>query len=244
MIQPECICPPSQEVFDKILDMTTGKLRMMTIAPELGGCLDIIHSLADSNIVASFGHSHADYEQTLEGIKAGISHVTHLFNAMASLHHRAPGPLAAIFENGQVSAQVIADGIHIQPPVVKLAFNILGPEQIVLITDGMQAMGLPEGKYVYNGIEYESKDGTARYKDGTLIGTALGLSEIVSKFVQLTGCTLEAAVKTVTENPAKLLGIYDKKGSITVGKDADLVLLEKDSSVYATIVGGKVVFQK
>ncbi|MBW1933580.1 MAG: amidohydrolase family protein [Deltaproteobacteria bacterium] len=160
------------------------------------------------------------------------------------MHHRAPGPLVAIFENRQVSAQLIADGIHIQPPVVKFTFDILGPGRIVLITDGMQAMGLPEGKYVYNGVEYESKGGTGRYKDGTLIGTALGLSELVSGFVQLTGCTLEAAVKTVTENPAKLLGIYDRKGSITVGKDADLVLLEKDCSVHATIVGGKVVFQK
>jgi N-acetylglucosamine-6-phosphate deacetylase len=244
MIQPECLCPPSQEVLDRIVDMTTGKLKMMTIAPELDGSLDIIRSLADSDIVASFGHSQADYEQTLEGIDAGISHVTHLFNAMGTLHHRSPGALVAIFESEQLSAQLIGDGVHIHPPVARLAFDILGPERIILITDGMQAMGLPEGKYVYNGIEYESKGGTARYKDGTLIGTALGLSELVIGFVQITGCTLEAAVKTVTENPAKLLGIDDTKGSITVGKDADLVLLERDCSVHTTIVGGKIVFQK
>jgi N-acetylglucosamine-6-phosphate deacetylase len=244
MIQPGCICEPSMEVLDKILDITGGKLAMMTIAPELDGSLEIIHRLVDSNIVASFAHSGADYEQTLAGISAGISHATHLFNAMSGVHHRAPGPLVAIFENEKVTAQLIADGVHLHPSVLKLAFEILGPERVVLITDGMQAMGLPDGQYVYNGVEYESKDGAARYKDGTLIGTALGLSELVKRFMGFTGCGLDAAVKTVTENPAKVLGLADRKGSIAVGKDADLVLLDDDLSVHTTIVGGKIVFEK
>jgi N-acetylglucosamine-6-phosphate deacetylase len=244
MIQPDCICPASMEVLDKILDITGGKLAMMTIAPELEGGSEIIRRLADSNIVASFAHSGADYEQTVAGITAGISHVTHLFNAMSTFHHRAPGPLAAIFENEYVTAQLIADGVHIHPSVLKLAFEILGPQRIVLITDGMQAMGLPDGKYIYNGVEYESKEGAARYKDGTLIGTALGLSELVKRFISFTGCGLDVAVRTVTENPAKVLGLADRKGSINVGKDADLVLLDEDLSVNATIVGGKIVFGK
>jgi N-acetylglucosamine-6-phosphate deacetylase len=193
--------------------------------------------------VASFAHSEANYEQTLAGFEAGISHVTHLFNAMGGFHHRAPGPLVAIFESEEVSVQLIADGVHILPPVLKLAYEMLGPERIILITDGMQAMGLPEGQYVYNGVEYESKGGTARYKDGTLIGTASGLSELVGKFVDFTGCGLEAAIRSVTENAAKLLGVDDKKGSIAVGKDADLVLLERDFSVHTTIVGGKIVYK-
>lgn len=241
MIQPGCICEPSMEVLDKILDITGGKLAMMTIAPELEGGLEIIRRLADSNIVASFAHSGADYEQTVAGIAAGISHVTHLFNTMSTFHHRAPGPLVAIFENEKVTAQLIADGVHIHPSVLKIAFEILGPERIVLITDGMQAMGLPDGKYIYNGVEYESKNGAARYKDGTLIGTALGLSELLKRLISFTGCGLDVAVKTVTENPAKVLGLADRKGSIAVGKDADLVLLNEDLSVHTTIVGGKIV---
>lgn len=244
MIQPGCICEPSMEVLDKILDITGGKLAMMTIAPELEGGLEIIRRLVDSNIVASFAHSEADYEQTVAGIAAGISHATHLFNAMSGVHHRSPGPLVAIFENENVTAQLIADGVHIHPSVLKVAFEILGPERVVLITDGMQAMGLTDGKYIYNGVEYESKNGAARYKDGTLIGTALGLSELVKRLISFTDCGLDVAVKTVTENPAKVLGLADRKGSIAVGKDADLVLLDEDLSVGATIVGGKIVFGK
>jgi N-acetylglucosamine-6-phosphate deacetylase len=244
MIQSGCICEPSMEVLDKILDITGGKLAMMTVAPELEGGLEIIRRLAGSNIVASFAHSEADYEQTVAGITAGISHSTHLFNAMSGVHHRSPGPLVAIFESENVTAQLIADGVHIHPSVLKFTFEILGPERVVLITDGMQAMGLPDGQYIYNGVEYESRDGAARYKDGTLIGTALGLSELVKRLISFTGCGHDVAVKTVTENPANVLGLADTKGSIAVGKDADLVLLDEDLSVGATIIGGKIVFEK
>ena len=244
MIQPNCICHPSEEVLDEIMDITKGQLAIMTIAPELPDSPAIIRRLVDSEVVASFGHSNATYEQTLKGFDAGISHVTHLFNAMPSIHHRAPGPLVAIFETGHITAQVIPDGVHIQPPVLRLTFKSLGPERMIPITDGMQAMGLGDGRYVYNGIEYESKDGAARYADGTLIGTALGLSQLLDRFITFTNCPLEVAIRMAAENPAKVLGIEDKKGSIAVGKDADLVLLDADRSVYATIVGGRIVFKK
>lgn len=216
---------------------------MMTIAPELPDNQPIIRRLVKAGIIASFGHSNATYEQTLDGFEAGISHVTHLFNAMPSIHHRSPGPLIAIFQTKQVTAQLIADGVHIHPAVLKLTFEILGPNRIIPITDGMQAMGLGDGKFIYNGLEYESKNGTARYKDGTLIGTALGISQLLARLMDFTDCQLDVAIKTVTENPAKLLGLEDKKGAITPGKDADLVLLEPDCSVHTTIVAGKIVFQ-
>jgi N-acetylglucosamine-6-phosphate deacetylase len=217
---------------------------MMTIAPELPGSLPIVRSLVESGAIASFGHSSAGYKQTLEGFNAGISHVTHLFNAMASIHHRAPGPVVAIFQTHNVTAQLITDGVHIHPAVLELTFGTLGPQRTIVITDGMQAIGLGDGHFIYNGIEYESKDGTARYKDGTLIGTSLGLNQMVSRFMAFTGCPLAAAIQTVTENPARLLGLEDKKGTITPGKDADLVLLEDDLSVCATMVAGKVAFEK
>jgi N-acetylglucosamine-6-phosphate deacetylase len=242
MIQTDCICRPSMQVIDEILNITNGRLTMMTIAPELPDCLQIIQRLTDSGIIPSFGHSSATYEQTLDGFNVGISHVTHLFNAMPTLHHRMPGPLAAIFQTDHVTAQLICDGVHIHPAIVKLAYEILGPKRIIPITDGMQALGLGDGQFIYNGIEYESKDGTARYKDGTLIGTALGQSQLLERLINITGCPLEEAIKTVTQRPAQLLGIDDRKGSIETGKDADLILLDRDCSVRATIVSGETVY--
>lgn len=244
MIQPGCIGTPSQKILDDIQDICAGHLKMMTIAPELPESLNLIRSLVDSQTIAAFGHSHATYEQTLEGFDAGISHITHLFNAMSSLHHRSPGPLTAIFQNEHITAQLITDGVHIHPAVLKLAFDMLGPKRSIPITDGMQAIGLGDGKFVYNGIDYESKDGAARYEDGTLIGTVLGLNQMLQRFIAFTNCPLIDAIKTVTENPAKILGLENKKGAIAPGKDADLVLLESDFDVYATIVGGKIVYEK
>jgi N-acetylglucosamine-6-phosphate deacetylase len=240
MILPECVCPPSEQVLDTIQEIAGGHLTMMTIA----GSLPIVGRLVESGAVASFGHSSATYEQTLDGFDAGISHVTHLFNAMPPIHHRSPGPLVAIFQAGNITAQLITDGVHIHPAVLRLAFEALGAQRSIVITDGMQAIGLGDGRFIYNGVEYESKDGTARYKDGTLIGTALGLNQMLRKFMAFTGCSLVAAIKTVTENPARLLGLEDKKGTIAPGKDADLILLEDDLSVGTTIVAGKIVFEK
>jgi N-acetylglucosamine-6-phosphate deacetylase len=244
MIQSDCICQPSIQVLDEILETTNGQLKMMTIAPELPNSLQIIKRLNESNIIASFGHSSATYEQTIEGFNAGITHITHLFNAMPSLHHRAPGPLTAIFETKNITAQLISDCVHIHPAVLKLAFKILGPNRIIPITDGMQALGLGDGQFIYNGIEYESKNGTARYKDGTLIGTALGQNLLLERLTSVTGCPFETAISTVTQKPSKILGIEKRKGTIEPGKDADLVLLDCNYIVHATIVSGKIVFQK
>jgi N-acetylglucosamine-6-phosphate deacetylase len=243
MIQPDCICPPSIQVLDEILDITNGQLKMMTIAPELPDSTQIIKRLIDSSVIASFGHSSATYEQTIEGFNAGISHVTHFFNAMLSLHHREPGPLAAIFQTKHITAQLIPDGVHIHPAILKLAFEILGPNRIIPITDGMHALGLGDGQFIYNGIEYESKNGAARYKDGTLIGTALGQSELLERLTSFTGCPFETAIKTVTQKTAELLGIEDKKGTIAPGKDADLILLDCNYSIHTTIVAGEIVFR-
>jgi N-acetylglucosamine-6-phosphate deacetylase len=244
MILPDCICLPSKHILDEIQLITDGHLRLMTIAPELPGSLGIIQSLVNSGVIASFGHSNATYEQTIDGFEAGISHVTHLFNAMPSIHHRNPGPLVAIFENENVTAQIITDGVHIHPAVLKFAYENLGPDRAIPITDGMQAIGLGDGVFTYNGVEYESKAGAARYKDGTLIGTALGLSQMLEKFIVFTNCSLETAIRMVTRNPARLLGLENMKGSVAVGKDADLILLDDNLAVHTTIVAGKIVFRK
>ena len=242
MIQPDCLGEASAAILADIYTLLGSTLKMMTVAPELPGSDEIIHTLVRHGTVASFGHSKATYDETLRGFDMGMTHVTHTFNAMPSLHHRDPGPLAAIFERPGVTCQVITDGVHIHPSVVRLTYRAIGPERFVTITDGIQALGLPDGRYVYNGLEYECRNGTPRYKDGTLIGTAVTLNELVTRLIRFTQCPLSAAIRTVTENPARVLGLAQKKGRIAPGYDADLVLLENDLSVRATIVAGQIVY--
>lgn len=244
MISPECITEPSTQALDEILGLTKGTLKIMTIAPELPGSLPIIQRLVQSSIIASFGHSNATYEETLKGFEAGISHVTHLFNAMPSLHHRAPGPLLAIFKEGGPSVQIIPDGVHLHPRILKFIFDIITIHRCITISDGMQALGLPDGTYVYDGKKYESRKGTARYLNGTLIGTTMGLIQLALLLMEYTDCSLEVAIQTITENPARLLGIDDRKGSIAVGKDADFVILDHDYSVWLTIAEGRIIYKK
>ena len=244
MIQPDCLTLPSAAVLDDIDHLLGDTLKMMTLAPELPGSTEIVRRLAASGAVASFGHSKATYDEAIRGFEMGIKHVTHLFNAMSSLHHRDPGPLAAIFERPDITCQVITDGVHIHPAMLRLAFEALGPERFLTITDGMHALGLPDGHYVYNNLQYESKNGTARYGDGTLIGTALGVSQLLARLTRFTPCTIPDAIRTVTANAAKVLGLERTKGSLAPGRDADIVILEKDLSVYATIAGGRIVYQR
>lgn len=243
MIRPDGISEYSSDYFEKILKTTRGKLRMMTVAPELKGAPAIIKKLRRNGIIASFGHSDAGYEEARKGIDAGITHATHIFNAMRPIHHRDPGGLTAILMDEGVSAQLIADGVHIHPAVIKLIIKLKGIKNIILITDSMSSQGLPDGKYVYDGWRYYSKAGACRYKDGTLIGTALSLNRIVKRMAQCGGVSLPEAIQMATINPARILGIDGKKGSIEQGKDADLVIMDEELSVFMTIAGGEVVYE-
>jgi len=243
-LSPDALYAPSREALEALYAVTGDALRMMTIAPELPGNLEIIRALVSHGTVAAFAHSEATYEQTLQGFEAGISHVTHIFNAMPSLHHRTPGPITAIFEHSTVTAQVISDGNHLHPAIVHLVYRVLGPDRCACITDGVQGMGLPDGLYLYNGKEYLSKEGAARYLDGTLIGTTMGLGAIARRFMAFTHCSLSEALGTVTSVPAKVLGLEHAKGSLAAGKDADIVILDPDFSVFCTIVAGSIVYRK
>ena len=243
MIREDCLAPVESGILDRIRKLTGDHLRMMTVAPELPGSLELIRRLRAEGVICSFGHSQADYGQTVAGIEAGIRHVTHLFNAMAPMHHRDPGPIPALLESEQVSVQIIADGVHIHPAMLRMAIQRLSGDRLVLITDGIQAMGLPEGRYLYNGLEYESKDGTARYLDGTLIGTSLGISQLIARCIDNGVCTLQQAIRGASYNPACVLGLQEHKGSLEEGKDADLVVLEPDLSVRLTLRSGRCVYE-
>ena len=242
-IPPEVIYPHSENELEVILEAADGTLRIMTIAPELRGNLELIRRLDQEGVVPSVGHSDASYLETLRGFEAGIRHATHLYNAMPGLHHRDPGPLLAIFENPEITAELIADGAHVGSDMTRWTGRYLGPDRVICVTDGMQGTGLPEGRYLFNGREYDSHGGSARYvENGGLIGTTLGLAEILRRFIEWTGLPLADAVKTVAYNPARMLGLDHRKGSIEVGKDADFVLLDDDLNVTLTLVEGRIVF--
>lgn len=241
-LAPDSIYDSTPERMEEIFSVLGDSLKMMTIAPEMPENLEIIKTLAQHNVVPSFAHSDATYEEAKKGIEAGICHVTHIFNAMPAISHRSPGPLAAIFEDKTISAQIIGDGHHLHPSIVNIVYRMIGAERCICITDGMQAMGLPDGLYVYNGREYSSIEGAAKYNDGTLIGSTMSLLNIALKFKSFTNCTFAEAINTVTKNPAKLLGFEGKKGCITLGADADMVLLNPDFSVNTTLINGKKVY--
>jgi N-acetylglucosamine-6-phosphate deacetylase len=241
-ILPESITRSSPDVLGNILDKTGNSLRMMCVAPEIPGIANIIERLIAANVVVAFGHSDADYMQTRKGFDMGISHVTHLFNAMRPLHHREPGPIAAIFENQAVSVELIGDGHHVHPSLFSIVRNLRNPDKLVCVSDGISGMGLPDGIYVYNNKKYISENGLARYLDGTFIGSTMNLAKIIKNFKAFTNCTLKDAINTVTLNPARILGIDKQKGSLNEGKDADIVLIDPDFNVQYTIIAGKTVY--
>jgi N-acetylglucosamine-6-phosphate deacetylase len=242
MIQPDCLGPVREETLTELLRLCGGTLRMLTIAPELPGALEMIRRLAGQGIVASFGHSAADYVQTMAGLKAGICHATHLFNAMSPLRHREPGPLPALLERREVTLQVIPDGVHLHPAILRLLAGLVGPERVVLITDGLQALGLEDGGYTYNRQPIMVSGGTARALDGTLVGTTLGMNRLIQRYHGFAGCPLAQAVRAASFNPACVLGIQRRTGSLESGKSADLTLLNPDFTVWKTWKRGRLIY--
>ncbi|HZK40291.1 MAG TPA: N-acetylglucosamine-6-phosphate deacetylase, partial [Atribacterota bacterium] len=219
-------------------------IRLVTIAPEMPGAIGLIKYLYKQGIIASAGHTNATYVQTQAGIKVGLSHVTHTFNAMRGLHHREPGVVGAALTSPELTVEIIADGIHIHPVVIKILIKARENEKIVLITDAMRAAGLKEGTYDLGGQEVIVTKGQARLKDGTLAGSVLTMDKAVKNMVSKVGVPLAKAIQMASFNPAKSIGIDDKKGSLEPGKDADIVILNKNLETELTIVAGKIVYRR
>lgn len=219
-------------------------IRLVTIAPEMPGAIDLIKYLYKQGIIASVGHSNATYVQTQAGIKAGLSHVTHTFNAMRGLHHREPGVAGAALASPELTVEVIADGVHIHPIVLKILTKIKEGEKIILITDAMRAAGLKEGTYDLGGQEVIVTKGQARLKDETLAGSVLTMDKAVKNMVNKIGIQLPNAIQMASYNPAKSIGVDGKKGSLEPGKDADIVILNKNLETELTMVAGKVVYRR
>jgi N-acetylglucosamine-6-phosphate deacetylase len=238
MIRPSHICKVSRHYYERIGNMCGGWLRMVTIAPEVPGALELIRDMAASGIVPALGHTNATYEETLRGLEAGLRHVTHMMNAMRSFHHREPGAVGAVLMHDEFTMQIITDGVHLHPEVVAWLVRMKGPSRLSIITDGMAATGMPPGRYTYAGVEYSVKDGAARYADGTLVGTACTQLELVRRARQFAGLDLAEAVNMASLYPARILGVDGRKGSIAEGRDADLLISDSKLELESVFVRG------
>ncbi len=219
-------------------------IRIVTLAPEKPGAIDLIRWLHKNEIIASVGHSNATYKQVQEGIKAGLTHVTHTFNAMREFNHREPGVVGAALSSPKLILEMIADGIHLHPVAMKILIKIKEIGKIVLITDAMRAASKPEGTYNLGGQEVTVVRGQARLKDGTLAGSVLTMDKAVCNMVDKVGVSLTEAIQMATTSPARCLGVESKKGSLEPGKDADIVILNKKLKVELTMVKGKIVYKR
>ncbi|MBM7622704.1 N-acetylglucosamine-6-phosphate deacetylase [Sporohalobacter salinus] len=228
---------PNYKFIEDYLDV----IKMITLAPEIKQSYEFMDRIKDENIVLSIGHSNAKYEEALEAINKGISHATHTFNAMSSFHHREPGVVGAVF-NSDITCDIIADKFHVHPDNFDLLLKIKGRDKISLITDSMRAGCMKNGIYELGGQKTTIKNGSVRLDDGTLAGSILTLNLALKNFKDYSGLDLMEAVKLVSLNPAKVLGINDSKGSIEIGKDADITLFNDDIDIKATIVEGEIVY--
>ncbi|MEW2631964.1 N-acetylglucosamine-6-phosphate deacetylase [Streptomyces sp. NPDC048389] len=211
----------------KLIDAARGTARMVTLATELPGGIDSVRLLAEHGVIAAIGHTDATYEQTREAIEAGATVATHLFNAMPALGHRAPGPIAALLEDDRVTVELINDGTHLHPAALELAFRSAGAGRVAFITDAMDAAGFGDGRYQLGPLEVEVRDGVARLVEGdSIAGSTLTLDTAFRRAVTVDRIPVEDVVAAISANPAKLLGVYDKVGSLESGKDADLVVLD------------------
>ncbi|MEO8402634.1 MAG: N-acetylglucosamine-6-phosphate deacetylase [Gammaproteobacteria bacterium] len=238
------ILAPNIEYFERWQKKSGNSIKLITIAPELPESISFIRYLKTQNIVASIGHTDATYAESIAAIEAGCTHVTHLYNAMRGMHQREPGVVTAALLSDQISAELIVDGTHLHPAIVKLALKVKGSEKIILVTDAMRAKCLSDGIYDLGGQSVEVKNNIAQLADGTLAGSTLKMSSALQNMMRFTGCDLFMAVKCASENPARTLNVFDKKGGIAEGKDADLVVLDDNLDVVLTMSLGEVVYRR
>ena len=223
----------------KLIDAARGRAKMVTLATELPGGIDSVRLLVEHGVLAAIGHTDATYEQTKTAIDAGATMATHLFNAMPALGHRHPGPVAALLEDERVTVELINDGTHLHPAALELAFHRAGADRVALITDAMDAAGFGDGRYWLGPLEVEVADGVARLVEGgSIAGSTLTLDRAFQRSVTVDRLPVEAVVAALSANPARLLGMDDRIGSLEPGKDADLVLLDADFALKGVMRRG------
>jgi N-acetylglucosamine-6-phosphate deacetylase len=217
-------------------------VRLVTLAPELPGALEMAETLESRGVVVSAGHSMATYDEAIAGFNAGITYCTHLFNAMPPLHHRKPGLIGAALGDNRCTVGMIPDGIHLHPAVAQTIWAAKDNQKLTLVTDAMAALGMPPGRYQIGDKEVFVTENDARLKDGTLAGSILSMDQALRNLMAFTGCSLMEALPAITTTPASLLDIADQRGTLSPGSYADLVLLTPELEVAVTLVKGEVVY--
>jgi N-acetylglucosamine-6-phosphate deacetylase len=234
---PEHLRAPDLDELDALL--TAGPVRLVTLAPELPGALAAIERLTGAGVVASVGHTDATYAQAMAAFDAGATHATHLFNGMRPFHHREPGVIGAALERDDVTCELICDGLHVDPAAIRLVHRLKGPGRSLLVTDAMSAAGLCDGDYRLGALPVRVRDGRAELAgSATLAGSTLTMGAAVRNAVRLARLPLGDALQMASATPARVLGLQASKGALEPGLDADLVLLDDDLAVTATMVGG------
>jgi len=235
---PEYLVEPTLEIFEQLWQAARGHVRMMTIAPELPGALEVIAEAARRGVCVSIGHSDAVLEAARAGVQAGARHATHTFNAMRPLDHRDPGIIAEVLTDPQLTADIIVDGIHVAPEVVQIFLREKGVDRAVLITDAIAAAGMPDGTYQLGPLQVELKDGKCTV-DGKLAGSALTMDRAVRNVTRFASLSLQDALRAATLNPARAVGLAQHCGALAPGSEANLVVLSPNGEVRQTFVRGR-----
>ena len=240
-VQPvEHLLAPDIATFDRCFDAAEGHIRLMTLAPELPGAVELAAHATARGVRVSLGHSNATAAETRAAIAAGAVSATHTFNAMRPLDHREPGILGTVLTCDTLFAEMICDGIHTAREMAKLWWRAKGPERAILVTDAMSAAGMPDGEYQLGGFAVQVANGRAMVGD-TLAGSVLTLDRALANFVEFTGAPLEQALRLATVNPAAMTGLGDQAGSVAVGQPASLVAVDRAGKLVGSVVNGQQV---
>lgn len=237
----EYIHKPDEDMLSKLDQLSGNLIKLVDIAPEEEGALELIANLKGKKVI-SIAHTNADYDTARLAFQKGATHVTHLYNAMPPLHHREPGVIGAAVDAPECHAEIICDGVHLHPSIVRATFKMFGDDRLIFISDSMMATGLPDGEYALGGqaVRVVGKKAVL-INDGAIAGSATNLYDCMKNAVLNMDIPLESAVKCAAVNPAKEIGIYDRAGSITSGKLANIVLIDKDLNIRHVILKGKVI---
>ncbi|MFP4589703.1 MAG: N-acetylglucosamine-6-phosphate deacetylase [Candidatus Acetothermia bacterium] len=238
---PEHLRSPTLKRFHRLTSGLEETIKLFTFAPELEGGEEILNRLLEVGIVPSLGHTNASYQEALEAIGSGASCLTHLFNGMSTFHHRSPGCVGAAFDSSAYVG-LISDGRHVHPTGLRMARKLKGKDRICLVTDAIAAAGMDDGEYDLGDQKIIVTDGLAKLPTGTLAGSTLTMNRAVANFREFTGAGLPEAVRMASLNPATMLGLEDRKGSLAAGKDADLVVFTEELEVTHAIIEGELVY--
>ncbi len=234
---------PKISEFNRLLEVAQDNIKLVVVAPELEGAMELTEYLTKKGIAVAMGHTDATYEQTEKAIKCGASVTTHTFNGMRSLNHREPGVIGSALTNDNVTCEMISDFVHLHPAICKLIYKIKGADKINCVSDSVNATGISLSEFTVHGVKRYIKDGVIRLEDGTIAGSAKTLLDAFKNLVSI-GIPMQEVSKMLSLNPARTIGVQDKTGSIAVGKSSDLVVLDKNYNVVYTFVNGKCVYKK